>query len=69
MPIGPMFKVQPGQALLQRGVYLFLCPTCGKTFRYDDDYGPMCSGPSETRDEHDPVPMRLLKTDERQVMV
>jgi len=69
MSLFAMFKAQPGQALLQRGVYLFICPTCGKTFRYDDPYGPMCTGTSETRDEHDPIAMRLLKKDERQVTV
>lgn len=50
----------PGQHLVQDGVYLFACPICRKTFRFDDPYGPVCTGPSEMRDEHAPVAMKLV---------
>jgi hypothetical protein len=49
----------PGQQLITRGVYVYVCPVCRKTFRYDDRYEPICTGPSEMRDEHPPVVMRL----------
>lgn len=70
--IRQMFRVppmQPGAELLLNGVYVFRCPVCRKEFRYDDPYGPMCTGASETRDEHAPVAMILLRKDPPRVMV
>lgn len=56
-------RVVPGTQLVTRGVYVFECPVCSKRFRHDDPYGPMCTGPSEMRDEHPPEVMRLIKRD------
>jgi hypothetical protein len=39
------------------GAHTFLCPTCGKRFRYGDPLEPLCTGPSESRDEHEPTAM------------
>ncbi len=52
--------LMPGVDLITRGVYLFACPVCHKQIRHDDSYGLMCTGPSETRDEHPPTLMRWI---------
>jgi hypothetical protein len=56
----PYTRVIPGTQLLKQGVYLYECPLCKKRFRYDDPYEPICSGPSESRDDHPPEVMRLV---------
>ena len=53
----------PGTQLVKQGVFIYECPVCGKRFRYDDPYEPMCTGPSETRDEHAPVVMKFVGHD------
>lgn len=50
----------PGKNLITKGVFLYECPTCKKQFRYDDPYEPICTGPSENRDEHPPQIMRQI---------
>lgn len=40
-------------------VWNFKCPSCGKAFRHDQPGEPLCTGPSETRDEHEPEAMLL----------
>jgi hypothetical protein len=52
----------PNTQLLQTGVYVFRCPTCGHRFRFDDPYGPICTGPGTTQDTHEPVAMLLVGT-------
>jgi len=47
--------------------YRFHCPMCGKFFRAADPGEPVCTGPSETRDEHEPTLMRLHSVDREQV--
>jgi hypothetical protein len=44
-------------------VYTFVCPVCLKKFTYDELGEPMCTGPSEMRDEHVPTVMRLFCVD------
>lgn len=70
----PLFTVKPalvvpGQALITRHVYVYQCPLCKKQFRYDDPFEPMCTGPSESRDEHGPEVMRLLRKEPIKVVV
>jgi hypothetical protein len=59
----------PGKSLVKTGVYVFQCPLCHRTFRYDDPYEPMCTGPSDTLDEHPPEVMRFLRREKRKVVV
>lgn len=58
--IRPNRVYAPGQQVIRFGVYLYRCPVCKTERRYDDAYGPACTGPSETRDEHPMTPMTLL---------
>lgn len=46
-----------GEMVITRGRFVFRCPVCHKRFTYNDRYEPMCTGPSETRDEHEPTVM------------
>jgi hypothetical protein len=39
------------------GRYAFRCPVCRKTFVYDSPDEPLCTGPSESRDDHEPALM------------
>lgn len=59
----------PGENLITKGIYVYHCPTCRKTFRYDDCYEPICTGPSENRDDHPPEIMRRVKTDEKKTIL
>lgn len=43
------------------------CPVCRKRFRYGHIYEPLCTGPSETRDDHEPTVMRLIRIDRREI--
>lgn len=52
----------PGEEVTKKGVYVYRCVMCGRTERYDDKYGPACTGPSWT-DEHPMEPMALVGTD------
>ncbi len=54
----------PGTQLITREVFVYRCPTCAKTFRYDDPYAPLCTGPSEMRDDHPPQLMDLIRREE-----
>jgi hypothetical protein len=47
---------RPGVTVIKRGVFVYECPTCRKRERFDDAYGPACTGPGAT-DQH---PMRLM---------
>ena len=47
----------PGARVRKKGVNLFRCPVCANTFRNDDDYEPVCTGPHPSLDEHRPVVM------------
>ena len=50
----------PGVEIRKRGVYVYRCPICGSEMRYDDAYGPACTGPSSSQDEHEMAPMELI---------
>lgn len=50
-----------------RRTYVFGCPVCRKRIRFDAPGEPCCTGPSETRDEHELTVMRLLRVDETDV--
>ena len=63
-PILPT-HLKPRQQVIRKDVFVFQCPMCHKLFRYDDRYEPMCTGPSEMRDEHAPEVMRYLRTESR----
>lgn len=41
-------------------VWTFQCPLCKKVFKYDEPGEPLCTGPSETRDDHVQTTMLLL---------
>lgn len=43
--------------------YVFTCPVCRKTFCNDEPGEPCCTGPSETRHDHDLTVMHLLRVD------
>lgn len=45
-------------------LYTFQCPMCQKLFRQWEPGEPMCTGPSETRDDHD-MQIMVLKSVER----
>lgn len=47
--------------------YVFGCPVCRKVIGFDEPGEPMCTGPSETRDEHEMTVMRLLKLSKTEV--
>jgi len=67
-PLLQYTRVVPGTQLVTRGVYVYECPICRKRFRYDDAYEPLCTGPSENRDDHAPTLMRLVKTDAAKII-
>jgi hypothetical protein len=60
-PLLTYTRVVPGSHLVTRGVYIYECPACRKLFRFDDPYEPVCTGPSENRDDHSPTVMKLLR--------
>jgi hypothetical protein len=39
------------------GAFSFVCTVCAKRFRWDDPVEPLCTGPSESRDDHEPTVM------------
>lgn len=53
-----MSRVTEAETLRQDGVNVYRCPVCHKEFRHDDEYEPMCTGPSETTDDH---PMTVMQ--------
>ena len=65
MPVerAPMFEMERvlegTQEFVSGKVYTFACPTCRKHFKSDEPGEPMCTGPSETRDDHPAVTMLL----------
>lgn len=59
-PMFEMERVLAGEQEFVSGkVYTFRCPTCRKHFQTDEPGEPMCTGPSESRDEH-PSKMMVL---------
>lgn len=48
-------------------IYTFTCPECHKFFRTLDPGEPMCTGPSESRDDHEMILMRLHKIEDVEV--
>lgn len=50
IPNGPF---HPGVYVTRQGAFLFRCPICQKVVAFDDACEPCCTGPSETRDEHE----------------
>ena len=44
-------------------VYIFRCPLCAKTYRSEEPGEPCCTGPSESRDDHELTLMHLLRVD------
>ncbi len=65
----PPISIEPGTQLIMRDVFVFRCPLCAHTFRYDDPYEPMCTGPNMALDEHAPEVMRLLRRESMQQTV
>ncbi len=59
----------PGTQLITKGVYLFECSVCHTRFRYDDPFGPMCTGPNPNQDEHTPTLMKMIRREEQKVLV
>lgn len=50
-----------GKAPFPHGkAWLFKCDVCGKTYEYGEPGEPLCSGPSESRDDHEQAPMKLV---------
>lgn len=48
-------------------VYTFQCQVCSKLFRTSEPGEPCCTGPSETRDDHELTVMYLLQIDDVEV--
>lgn len=67
-PIPPTLYA-PGEHLRLKDVYVYRCPLCCQTFRYDDPYEPLCTGPNPTLDEHAPEVMRLWRIEQRRETV
>jgi hypothetical protein len=44
-----------------RHTYVFKCPVCHKLIRSDEPGEPVCTGPSEMRDDHEHTVMHLHK--------
>lgn len=44
---------------MKRLTYVFRCPMCAKLFKMDAPGEPVCSGPSEMRDDHPHTVMHL----------
>ena len=45
-------------------LYTYRCPVCRHRFSHDKREEPLCTGPSETRDDHEPTVMVLQTVDE-----
>lgn len=41
-------------------IYAFVCPLCGNHFKWEAPMEPLCTGPSMSRDEHEPTPMQRV---------
>lgn len=52
---------------MKRFTYVFGCPVCLKTFKYDEPGEPCCTGPSEMRDDHVMTVMRLVRIEKSEV--
>jgi hypothetical protein len=65
----PRGVYRPGTHTISRGVYVYICPVCRKELRFDDLYEPCCTGPSETRDEHDLTVMQVHRIEPRLIQV
>lgn len=65
----PATNIIPGTQLIAKGVYIFECPLCKKRWRGDDAYSPVCTGPSENRDDHAPEVMRLVRLSEPKLII
>lgn len=48
-------------------VFIFRCPVCANITRWRGVDEPACTGPSESRHDHPPVVMRLLRIADNQV--
>ncbi len=48
-------------------LYVYRCPVCAKRFRTRDKFEPCCTGPSESRDDHEMTLMRLEAIDRQQI--
>jgi hypothetical protein len=47
--------------LVKSFVYTFRCPVCAKFAKFDEPGEPLCTGPNEATDDHEPVLMRRVK--------
>lgn len=47
--------------------YTYNCPVCNKKFTYDSNLEPCCTGPSESRDEHEITVMILHKIETTEI--
>lgn len=52
---------------MKRLTYVFGCPVCRKIFKYDEPGEPCCTGPSEMRDDHPMIVMRLVRIQKTEV--
>lgn len=59
---------KPGQEVTKQGVFVYRCPVCNNTARFDDKYGPACTGPT-WRDDHPMEAMELVGEDAPKLFV
>lgn len=57
--------VLPETFMRKKGVNVYRCPICANVFRHDDEYEPVCTGPSWT-DDHEPTVMTHVVVAPRQ---
>lgn len=59
----PSSLILPAQMeeAVARGPFSFVCPVCSKRFTYDGSGPPLCTGPNEGLDEHEPELMRRIR--------
>ena len=56
-----------GPQRIDGDAFTYVCPVCRKRFRYGMNFEPLCTGPSESLDEHAPMVMRMVKADRREI--
>lgn len=60
-------RVVGPQPEIMGDAFTHVCPVCKKKFRYGHSFEPVCTGPSESRDDHPPTVMRLLRVDKKEI--
>lgn len=56
-----------GREVIPGDAFTHECPVCFKRFRYGHAHEPLCTGPSESSDDHEPTVMRLVRVDKNEV--